>query len=149
MENLEPSKSLDGMKLFDTESLKCPYHYDRSLREAAPVYQDPDSGVFAVSTYELVREAHRAKNVFSNEFTLALGSTDELDPEILEATQNTYNLGKGTLLTLDEPEHTIFRDAVKELFTAAVMSRHEPWIRDLARTLADKLASKNECDFIR
>lgn len=149
MENPEQSQSLDGMKLFDTESLKCPYHYDRSLRETAPVYQDPDSGVFAVSTYELVREAHRAKNVFSNEFTLALGSTDELDPDILEATQNTYDLGKGTLLTLDEPEHTTFRDAVKELFTAAVMSRHEPWIRDLAHSLADKLATKNECDFIR
>ncbi|MDG1387544.1 MAG: cytochrome P450 [Halioglobus sp.] len=149
MENLEQGQSLDGMKLFDTESLKCPYHYDRSLREAAPVYQDPESGVFAVSTYELVREAHRAKNVFSNEFTLALGSTDKLDPEIREATQNTYDLGKGTLLTLDEPGHTMFRDAVKELFTATVMARHEPWIRDLARTLADKLATKNECDFIQ
>lgn len=149
MDNLEEKQSLDGLKLFDTESLKCPYHYDRSLREAAPVHQDPESGVFVVSTYELVREAHRAKKVFSNEFTLALGSTNRMDPEIFEAMQNTYDLGKGTLLTLDEPGHTTFRDAVKDLFTAAVMSGHEPWIRELARTLADKLATKNECDFIQ
>ena len=93
------------MPLFDTETLKCPYHYDKTLREEAPVYQDPESGVYVVSTYDLVREAHKNDAVFSSEFTLALGSTQKLDPDVVAAMKKTYDLGKGTLLTVDDPEH--------------------------------------------
>ncbi|MCZ6828636.1 MAG: hypothetical protein O7F73_03465 [Gammaproteobacteria bacterium] len=78
-------KSLAEMKLLDPQTLKCPYHYDQALRAQAPVHQDPDTGVYIVSTYELVRAAHKAKDVFSNEFTLALGSTTNYDPQVLEA----------------------------------------------------------------
>ena len=109
MESPAETTSLDEQKLFDTETLKCPYHYDRSLREQAPVHVDPESGVYVVSTYELVREAHRAKDVFSNEFGLALGSRSRVDPDVFAAMQETYNLGKGTLLTIDEPEHTTYQ----------------------------------------
>lgn len=148
MEYQSDTRSLAEMKLFDTESLSCPYHYDSNLREEAPVYQDPESGVFIISTYELVREAHRAKQVFSNEFTLALGSGSEIDPDVFAAMRDTYNLGKGTLLTVDEPEHTAYRNAVKDLFTADVVAGYAPWIRELAKELADKLAAKTECNFI-
>ena len=54
MESPAETSSLDEQKLFDTETLKCPYHYDRSLRAQAPVHVDPESGVYVVSTYELV-----------------------------------------------------------------------------------------------
>ncbi len=148
MDNQADARTLDELKLFDTENLKCPYHYDKSLREQAPVYQDPDSGVFVVSTYELVREAHRAKQVFSNEFTLALGSSRDIDPDVMSAMRDTYNLGKGTLLTVDEPEHTEYRNAVKDLFTADVIAGYAPWIRNLAKELVQKLATKQECNFI-
>ena len=102
------------MPLFDTTTLQCPYHYDKTLREAAPVYRDPASGVYVVSTYELVREAHKNDAVFSNEFTLALGSAAALDPDIKAAMAKTYNLGKGTLLTVDDPDHKMYRDTVRD-----------------------------------
>ena len=98
-------RPLADMALFDTHTLKCPYHYDKTLRDTAPVYQDPDSGVFVISTYELIREAHKNDAVFSNEFMLAKGSAEKLDADIDAAMKNTYNLGKGTLLTVDDPEH--------------------------------------------
>lgn len=97
------SRPLAQMPLFDSATLKCPYHYDRTLREQAPVYQDPASGVFVVSTYELVREAHKRDDIFSNEFALAAGSSSTVDPDIAAAMARTYNLGKGTLLTVDDP----------------------------------------------
>ena len=75
------NRALAEMPLFDTSTLKCPYHYDKTLRDKQPVYQDPDSGVFVVSSYELVRKAHQADAVFSSEFTLALGSAAELDSD--------------------------------------------------------------------
>ncbi len=142
------TRGLQEMPLMDPATLKCPYHYDKTLRDQAPVHQDPQTGIFVVSTYDLVREAHRHPEVFSNEFGLALGSAREIDPDVQNAMDATYNLGKGTLLTIDDPEHKNFREAVREYFTAPYMERYEPWIRGRAHELADKLASKNECNFI-
>ena len=59
-------RPLADMTLFDTDTLKCPYHYDKTLRDEVPVYQDPESGVFIISTYDLVRQAHKNDDVFSN-----------------------------------------------------------------------------------
>jgi cytochrome P450 family 142 subfamily A polypeptide 1 len=144
----EDTRNLSEMPLMDPPTLQCPYHYDATLRDEAPVYQDPQTGVYIVSTYDLVREAHRTPQVFSNEFGLAVGSSQGIDPDIKEAMDRTYNLGKGTLLTVDDPEHKVYRDAVKEFFAAGYMEQYEPWIRDLANSLADKLAQKNECNFV-
>jgi len=139
---------LSQMKLLDPETFKCPYHYDKTLREQAPVHQDPDTGVYVVSTYDLVREAQKAKDVFSNEFTLALGSTRKLDPTVRDAMRETYDIGKGTLLTVDDPEHTIFRNAVRDFFLVDNIAGYEPWIREFAHGLMDKLADKQQCNFV-
>ena len=144
----QDTRSLDDMPLMDAATLKCPYHYDKALRENAPVYRDPQTGVYVVSTYDLVREAHRKPDVFSNEFGLAVGSGMGVDPDVQAAMDQTYNLGKGTLLTVDDPEHKIYRDAVKDFFTAGYMEQFEPWIRERCHTLVDQLAQKDHCEFI-
>lgn len=142
------ARPLSDMPLMDPETLKCPYHFDRSLREQAPVYQDPQTGIFVVSTYALVREAHKAKDVFSNEFGLAASSVRELPAEVRQIQEDNYNLGKGTLLTIDDPEHRAYRDAVKDFFTIENFAQYEPWIRSKAKGLVDQLATKDACDFI-
>ncbi|NND69225.1 MAG: cytochrome P450 [Halioglobus sp.] len=141
-------RALADMPLFDTETLKCPYHYDQTLRSEAPVYQDPQSGVFIVSTYDLVREAHKNDAVFSNEFTLALGSAQQLEDDVLEAMKRTYNLGKGTLLTVDDPEHKMYRDTVRDFFLKDNIERYRPWIEDLAETTVSGLPFGEEFDFV-
>lgn len=142
------NRALADMPLFNTDSLRCPYHYDKSLRETAPVYQDPQSGVYVVSTYDLVREAHKNDAVFSNEFTLALGSAREMDDEVVQAMKKTYNLGKGTLLTIDDPEHKIYRDAMRDFFLAKNVEQYRPWISDLAGRLVDEIPSGEAYNFI-
>lgn len=147
-EQANSSATLDEMTLMDPSILKCPYHFDKTLRQEAPVYRDPMTGVFIVSTYDLVREAHKAKDVFSNEFGLAVGSAQDIDPEVKAVADSTYNIGRGTLLTIDDPEHKVFRDAVKEWFTADHFKSYEPWIRQRARGLVEQLTGKNDCQFI-
>lgn len=144
----DDNRSLADMPLFDTATLKCPYHYDKTLREQAPVYRDPSSGVYVVSTYELVREAHKKDDVFSNEFTLALGSATELDADVKAAMAKTYNLGKGTLLTVDDPEHKAYRDIVRDFFLAKNIEQYRPWISDLADRLVRELPAGQPCNFI-
>jgi cytochrome P450 len=142
------ARALADMPLFDSATLKCPYHYDQTLREAAPVYRDPASGVFVVSTYELVREAHKNDAVFSNEFVLAVGSSADVDPDIAAAMARTYNLGKGTLLTVDDPEHKAYRDTVRDFFLARNIERYRPWINELAQRLVDEIPSGQAYNFI-
>ena len=141
-------RALAAMSLFDTDTLRCPYHYDRTLRAEAPVHRDPESGVYIVSTYELVREAHRTDAVFSSEFTLALGSSRKLDDDVAAAMQRTYNLGKGTLLTVDDPAHKMYRDTVRDFFLAKNLERYKPWVDALAARMVDDLPAGEPFDFI-
>jgi cytochrome P450 len=142
------NRALADMPLFDTDSLKCPYHFDKTLREQAPVYQDPTSGVWVISTYELVREAHKKDEVFSSEFTLALGSATTLDADVKAAMAKTYNLGKGTLLTVDDPEHKMYRDTVRDFFLAKNIEHYRPWVSDLAEKLVSELPFGESFNFI-
>ena len=142
------NRPLADMPLFDTDTLKCPYHYDSTLRQEAPVYRDPDSSVYVVSTYDLVREAHKTDEVFSSEFTLALGSAQELDDDVLAAMKKTYNLGKGTLLTVDDPEHKMYRDTVRDFFLSKNVERYRPWINDLADRRVAAIPFGESFDFI-
>ena len=142
------NRALADMPLFDTDTLKCPYHYDKTLRTEAPVYRDPESGVYVVSTYELVREAHKKDAVFSNEFTLALGSAAELDADVIDAMGKTYNLGKGTLLTVDDPEHKTYRDTVRDFFLSKNVEQYRPWISDLADKTVSKIPYGESFDFV-
>ncbi len=142
------TRTLEEMPLMSADILKCPYHFDQTLREQAPVHKDPTTGIYIVSTYDLVREVQKAKGIFSNEFGLALGSARELDPELVETMKQSYDIGKGTLLTIDDPEHGHFRDAVKDFFLAPNIAGYEPWITELATELAQKLTAKTECNFI-
>ena len=142
------TRALADMPLFDTETLKCPYHFDKTLRDEAPVYQDPDSGVYIISTYDLVRQAHKNDEVFSSEFTLALGSAQELDDDVLEAMKKTYNLGKGTLLTVDDPDHKMYRDTVRDFFLKDNVERYRPWITNLAKEKVEALPWGESFDFI-
>ena len=145
----EGPRKLRDMGLFDQDSLTCPYHYDQLLRQQAPVYRDPESGVFIVASYALVREAHRNPAVFSSEFVLEIGAGESTsDPEIEAAVQSHHDLGRGAMLTTDDPEHRIIRDVVKDFFTAPNVAQYEPWIRNLARELVRKLARKQQCNFI-
>ncbi len=142
------TRVLADMPLFDSNTLKCPYHYDKALREQQPVYQDPTSGVFVISNYALVREAHKNDAVFSNEFTLALGSAKDLDADVKAAMAKTYNLGKGTLLTVDDPEHKAYRDIVRDFFLAKNIEHFRPWISELAGRLVDEIPCGEAFDFI-
>ncbi len=142
------NRSLADMTLFDTDTLKCPYHYDKTLRDEVPVYQDPASGVYIISTYDLVREAHKNDAVFSSEFTLALGSSQDLDEDVVAAMKKTYNLGKGTLLTVDDPDHKMYRDTVRDFFLAKNLEHYKPWVDELAKKMVSELPSGESFDFI-
>jgi cytochrome P450 len=42
--------------LFDGEVQQCPYRLYDTLRQEAPVYRDPVTGIYVVTRYDLVRQ---------------------------------------------------------------------------------------------
>ena len=115
------------INFFDTETHDCPYHAYRQLRDEAPVWQDPVTGMWTLTRYEDIRTALLDTKRFTNRIGSAAGSTEKgvrpTDPEkakaLLEAAaveakiQKLYE-EKGwpvcpTLDGRDEPEHMELR----------------------------------------
>mgnify|MGYP003340879205 FL=1 len=54
------AQSLSDINPLDPEVLACPYAFNQRLREEAPVYHCPNTGVYFISNYDLVVEIGRA-----------------------------------------------------------------------------------------
>ena len=86
-------KTLADYNPFDPETLSCPYDFNQQLREQAPVYQCPKTGVFFISTYDLVVEVVKKEKAFSNKFAMIqagggeiqfCAQADEIEQELAE-----------------------------------------------------------------
>jgi cholest-4-en-3-one 26-monooxygenase len=53
------------------------------------------------------------------------------------------------MVNMDPPQHGKFRKLVSLGFTPRMVARLEPKVRDAARLIVDKIASKGSCDFVR
>ncbi len=106
------------------------YEIYRTLRDEHPVYQDPDTGVYALSRFGDVREAAGDPATFSSEGT---------------------SLGKGLLphiQVMDPPRHDRLRRLVTLAFTARRVAAMELRIREIARELLDLFAGKGQADLM-
>ena len=65
------------------EILACPHAFNQQLREQAPVYPCPVTGIYFVSDYDKVVAIAKNEKLFSNEFAqFQAGIEQEEDPEI-------------------------------------------------------------------
>ena len=65
------------------EILACPHAFNQQLREQAPVYHCPVTGIYFVSDYDNVVAIAKNETLFSNEFAqFQAGIEQEEDPEL-------------------------------------------------------------------
>ncbi len=101
------------------------------LRQHAPVWRDPRHGVWAVSTYELVKQVSSLPGCFSN----AGGIRPDQDPA-------------PNMVDMDDPEHWKRRKLVNRGFTPKRVREQEAAIRRTVRVLLDAVAGREECDLV-
>ena len=101
------------------------------LRANAPVWKDPKHGVWAVSTYHLVRQVATQPALFSS----AGGIRPDNDPV-------------PQMIDMDDPEHWNRRKLVYKGLTPRRVREREPAIRRTARRLVDAVAEREEFDLI-
>jgi cytochrome P450 len=154
------------INFFDTETHDCPYHAYKTLREEAPVWQDPVTGMWTLSRFEDIREALLDTKRYTNRIGSAAGSTEKgvrpEDPEkarqLLEAAaveeqiQKLYE-EKGwpvrpTLDGRDEPEHMQLRRLFDHAFRPSRIRDLDPFVEQLAQKLFADFAQDGRCEWV-
>ena len=126
---------------FDPALLASPFEYYRALRAEAPVFRDPFTGIHHVASYDLVLEALRDFETYSNRFAPSMGGGALAeDPELAEMQKKSYP-AVDTMLTADPPEHRRFRGLVNKAFTPRRVEGLQPGIERLADELIDRFAA--------
>jgi cytochrome P450 len=139
---------LADVNFFDPELLQDPHAYYRRLREEAPVFRDPKTGIVSVATYDLIMEVNRQPLVFSNTFGAALraGAATGVDSEELSIMQQGIMVAD-TMLTADPPAHTRYRKLAMKAFTHKRVETMGAYVAKVAGELIDGFIDDGACEF--
>ena len=130
------------------EILKSPWVMNRRLREEAPVFRDPASGIFFISRYEDVIQIAKDHTTFSSRMmnpTRAMAGSE--DPEVVAILKSGYE-NVPTMLTEDPPNQRRYRKFVDGAFSPSSLKNLEPFIEDLSNELIDSFIDNQECEFL-
>src|SRR5579859_1769722 len=101
----------------------------RTMRQAAPVWRDPASGVWHVFLYDDAVAVMHDFHAFSSHCGDA-------------------GISAGDLISMDPPHHDQLRGLVSEVFTPRAIAQLEPRIRAITDELLDQTESKTEIELI-
>ena len=147
--NLEEIKPQD-IDFLSPEVITCPFDANRVLRKHSPVYLVPETNMYYVSSYQLIKEAMRRSEEFSNRFMDDIEGNIAEDREI----QAIISAGGGwperdALLTNDPPAHARFRNLVNTAFSKKRVEILAPDIEMFAEQLIGSFADAGSCEFVR
>ncbi len=138
--------------LMDPEVQQCPFAFYDALRAEAPVYKMPDSGMYIVTSYDLLMEVMKNSKVYSN--LVRAGRRAGLYCEEAERIISEEGYGRfiPTIVNADPPEHDIYRALVNDAFRAGRIRQMEDYIAEVVENLidaiADKWADKGKCEAV-
>ncbi|MEN3950715.1 cytochrome P450 [Iodidimonas sp. SYSU 1G8] len=124
-----------------------PYDYYDVLRDQAPVYFDPHLKVHIVTRYDLLMEAIRRTDVFSNIGSQAPAEMRAPPPEVKEIEAQGWPK-VNTMVTNDPPSHTRYRKMVDYAFTPKRVRAMKPYMDEIANMLIDKFIGRGEVELI-
>ncbi|WP_432856255.1 cytochrome P450 [Amycolatopsis sp. CA-161197] len=103
-----------------------------AARSGCPVpHTDADGGYHVLTRYEDVRAVCAAPELFSSAQPAIRGVPVRVIP-----------------IDTDPPEHREYRRILNPFFTRAALARHEPQLRELARTAIESFVDRGACDIV-
>lgn len=158
--------STDEISFFDPEVNRCPYPAYQKLRDEAPVWQDPQTGMFVITRYDDLRAILLDKETFTNRVGSAAGMTEKAvrpsDPE--EAARHDAEaewarkikqvyVDEGwetvpTLDALDAPEHSELRSMFQVAFRPSRIAELDPYVEALTVRLMDAFINDGQCEWV-
>jgi cytochrome P450 len=145
IDDLAAHKPLSELQLFDPVTLQCPHATYQRLRAEAPVLLDTTTGIYQVSSYDLVCEVAMDHATFSSAFGAALRGRDGPSPEAEEIMKGGYP-PMDTMLTADDPEHARYRKLVFKAFTPGRVSKMAEAMEAIVNELIDGFIADGEVE---
>ena len=118
--------ALEAGTVIDPEVWADPYPFYEKLRQEHPVWLVPGLDLAFVATHELIVDALRRIDDFSNHLDVLLITGDDGNPELFRTDE--FGEGTTTLATADPPEHTVHRSVVFPELVAKRMETMRPEI---------------------
>lgn len=140
---------LDGCPITftDPEVRRCPFPAYHKLRDEQPVYKDPVSGNFILTSYRDVRKTAMDTKVMSCKTGVVQTRKSEIADQINAMFEENGFLPMDTLVTNDPPDHKIYRSLVDKAFSRGKVEGLEPQIENAVAELIDSFIDKDEIEF--
>jgi cytochrome P450 len=160
-------QSPEDVNFFDPDVNNCPYDAYDVLREEAPIWQDPQTGMFVMTRYEDIKNVLADVAVFTNAVGSAAGMTEKAvkptDPEELAKHEQMANeeailtamyekdgwVPVGTLDALDPPTHMELRRMFDKAFRPGRIRELDPFVEALADRLFDDFVDDGACEWVK
>jgi len=143
-------RSVTEATLADAEVLECPFPTYELLREEAPVFLDPRTGIYVVTRYEDLRMICADTERFSN----LRYSNDPARHNSNQRLAHRLFLEKGwvpgaSLAARDDPEHRQMRSIFDTAFRPKRIDALDPEVESLAYELIGRFVDDGHCNFVR
>jgi cytochrome P450 len=135
-------RSPDDFDFLDPKTVEDPYPFYAALREHAPVYQVPGTGVYLVSKRHLIEQALERQADFSANLTGVLITGPDGEPQVFEL--SNFGSTVDAIANADEPSHTVHRKFVLPYVTPKAIGLLENTFRDWAIELMDPLLKEGD-----
>jgi cytochrome P450 len=139
------------VNLFDPATQQCPYDAYKTLRDEAPVFRCPVSGMYVVTRFDDVRRVLTDAETFTSR-RKSLGNATDIPPRqkrVNDLFEKEGWLPAPTLAGRDDPEHKQMRAMFNEAFSPKRVNELDPEVQDLAYRLLDDFLDDGRCDWVR
>ena len=158
--------SSPSVNFFDPEVNACPYPAYQVLRDEAPVWKDPLTGMYVITRYDDIRAILLDQKRFSNGVGNGANNTGKAikpdDPEEAkrqaEIARQAMEMAKlyeekgwvpaPSLDALDEPKHMQERRLFDFAFRPAAIKELNPYVEALAYKLIDDFIADGRCEWV-
>jgi cytochrome P450 len=134
--------------LFDSDFQECPYPAYDVLRKEAPVWRDPKTGMFVVSSFELLREVLLDPKTFVSGGPGRNQRTSERDKRMIKLYEQHGWLPASSLGARDDPDHRALRTMFNEAFRPGKIKLIEPFVEETARRLVEEFIDDGRCEWV-
>ena len=133
---------------------QCPYSAYKTLRDDAPVYQDPKTGFFIVTRYKYVRELLLDTDNFSSSFGAAAQKAESnINSDHVKQGVKLFEekgwIPAPTLAGRDNPNHKEMRSIFDKAFRSSKIKELETIVEKTSYDLIDAFIDKGSCDWVK
>src|SRR5690606_21313329 len=123
------SDDMANVSLADPRVQACPYQAYEHMREHGPVYRDPLTGTYVVTSYKVLRQVLLDDETFRRQGKSKVVMNPEKQARIDEEFRTKGWIPGPSLGGYDEPEHARVRAVFNDWFRAKRMRELDPFVQ--------------------